>query len=259
MSSPPITFGIISRTSFEQMMNNMFAPPLSNPPLAAPRGFVTPSSATASPNQFALPLPIPPVLGTPSSTSPFPPETKKEDLNHRERCIATTLESSQCKNWAKTTLSYCYAHRGLSSTKNVDCPICLEKFANPNDIFLLACAHQLHKECMAQLRTDTCPVCRSRLTNLPTDLNAQIRTRKNQDTTERNEEELQDALNRLGNGMNVFFSPFFMSSRGERIGRGPSSQVVWPGILSYPSSLSITDIFEDFIVRQNAERTSQPE
>ncbi len=268
MTSPSITFGILSRTSFEQIMNNMFAPPdrlalpLSSPPSAAPpEGVVNPDSAAVTPNRFAFPLPIPdplPVVVTPSLAISPPPETKKGALNNRERCIATTLEPSQCKNWAKPTLSYCYAHRGLSSTKNVDCPICLEKFANPNDIFLLACAHQLHKECMAQLRTDTCPVCRSCLTNLPKDLNAQIRTRKNQDTTERNEEELQDALHRLGNGMNIFFSPFFMSSRGERTG-SPPPQVVWPGILTYPSSISITDIFEDFIVRQNAERSSQPE
>ena len=217
MSSPSITFGLLSRTSFEQMMNNMFAHPLSTPPSAPPEGLVNPDSAAVTPNQFALPLPMPaplPIVENhqlPSLAILPPPETKKDNLNNRERCIATTLESSQCKNWAKPTLSYCYAHRGLSSTKNVDCPICLEKFANPNNIFLLACAHQLHKECLAQLRTDTCPVCRSCLTNLPKDLDAQIRTRKNQDTTERNEEELQDALHRLGNGMNIFFSPFFMS------------------------------------------------
>lgn len=242
MSSPPITFGVLSHTSFEQMINNIFpsppdrlVPPVPISPFVAPLNFVSPSSA-----------------------APSSPETKKEENLIRERCRATTLESSPCKNWAKPTLPYCYAHRGLSSTKNADCPICLEKFTDPNEIFLLACAHQLHKDCMSHLRTDTCPVCRSCLTNLPKDLNVHIRARKNQDMTERNEEELQDALNRLGQGMNVVFSPFLMSSRGERTGRG-APQIVWPAIFSYPSSISMTDIFEDFIVRQNAERSSRSE
>ena len=231
MSSQSITFGVLSRTSFEQMLSNIFPLPQERRDVPVPG-----------------PVPVPGFVGS-NSVVPPPPET-----NNRERCNAFTLESSQCKNWAKPTLSYCYTHRGLSSTKNTECPICLEKFSDPQEIFLLACAHQLHKTCMAQLRTNTCPVCRSQLTNLPKDLNAQIQTRKIQDTTERNEEELQDALNRLGQGVNVFFSPFLMASREERTA-GP--QILWPALLSsYPSSISMSDIFEDFIVRRNAEISS---
>ena len=232
MSSPSITFGVLSRTSFEQMISNIFPPQ----------------------ERRAVSLPVPPgPNSTPPPLSPPPPPPSPEP-NNRERCKAFTLESSQCRNWSKPTLSYCYTHRGLSSTKNNECPICLEKFSDPNEIFLLACAHQLHKTCMVQLRTDTCPVCRSRLTNLPKDLNAEIRTRQIQDTTERNEEELQDALNRLGQGVNVFFSPFLMASREERTA-GP--QILWPALLSsYPASISMSDIFEDFIVRRNAEISS---
>ena len=227
-SSQSITFGVLSRTSFEQMLSNIFT----------------------LPPQERRDVPVPVPVPEPVPTGPNSVETK-EDTNKRERCKAFTLESSQCKNWSKPTLSYCYTHRGLSSTKNTECPICLEKFMNPSEIFLLACAHQLHKACMAQLRTDTCPVCRGRLTNLPKDLNAQIRTRKIQDTTERNEEDLQDALNLLGHGMNVVFSPFLMASREEHPD-GP--QIVWPALVSsYPSSISMADIFEDFIVRRNAE------
>ena len=235
-----LSFGVLSRTSFEQILNNLFTSPPDQLPLPPP-----------SEAPLGLSLPRPPVLVNPESNPPPLLET-----THRERCKATTLESSQCRNWAKSTLSYCYTHRGLSSTKNSDCPICLEKFSEPTEIFLLACAHQLHKECMSHLRTDTCPVCRSRLTNLPKDLNTQIHTRKLQDTTERNQEELQDALNRLGNGINIFFNPFLMSSREEDRPTGP--QIVWPALMSYPASISITDIFEDFIVRQNA-GSSRPE
>ena len=229
MSSQSITFGVLSRTSFEQMFSNIFTLPQ---------------------ERHAAPLPVPTPFVGPRSLAPPPPETK-EPTNNRERCNAVTLESSRCKNWAKPTLSYCYTHRGLSSTKNTECPICLEKFLDPQEIFLLACAHQLHKACMAQLRTDTCPVCRGRLTNLPKDLNAQIRTRKIQDTTERNEEDLQDALHRLGHGMNMVFSPFLMAPREEHT---DGQQIVWPALVSsYPSPISMADIFEDFIVRRNAE------
>ena len=182
MSAPPsITFGVLSRSSFNQMLTSVFP----------------------SPPSERLVVPLPP----PSS------EVKESDvtLSTREQCIANTLENSRCKNLAKPSLAYCYTHRGQSSTKNAECPICLEKFSESCNVFLLACAHQLHHECLAQLRTDSCPVCRSRLTNLSKDLEDQIRTRQIQDTTERNEEELQNAIARLGQGMNVIVSPFLMS------------------------------------------------
>ena len=233
MASPPFSFGILSRTSFEQMMRGVFPLlPSDGAPGASPRD----SSPLAS-GGFDV--------SEATSRDTPPPPLAPEDSN-RKRCAATTLESTQCKNWAKPSLSYCYTHRGLSETKNVECPICLEKFTASEEPFLLACAHQLHTHCMDQLRTDTCPVCRSRLTNLPKDLCTQIHSRKLQDRTERNEEELQDALHRLGNGINVFFRPFFLPS-GEERARG-----FGPRMVTYPSSLSLTDIFEDFVVRQNS-------
>jgi len=230
MSTPPsITFGVLSRSSFEQMLTSVFSPP-----------------------QERLVIPLPP----PSS------EIKELDVTPvtRVQCIATTLGDSRCKNLAKPSLAYCYTHRGQSSTKNAECPICLEKFSDsPCDIFLLACAHQLHNECLAQLRTDSCPVCRSRLTNLPKELEGQIRARKIQDTTERNEEELQEAVARLSQGMNMVLSPFLMSSfqvPGARGGPPVALSSLFP---SYSASISLSYIFEDFIVRQNAATSSQPE
>jgi hypothetical protein len=250
MSTHPLTFGLLSRTSFEQIMNRII-PDHPDPPAAAAGLIAPPLSAPPPP-----PVPLPPALPPPPPPGLGLPPPLVEEVNRRERCIAVTLEGAPCKNWAKPSLSYCYAHRGLSATKNVECPICLEKFTESTDVFLLACAHQLHEDCMAQLRTDTCPVCRSRLTNLPEALDTQIRLRKTQDATERSEEEFQDALSRLGDGMNIFFSPFFISPRGER---SAVPQVVWPGMVSYPRSISLSDIFEDFVVRQNAQRSSQPE
>ena len=233
MSTPPsITFGVLSRSSFEQMLSSVFSPP-----------------------QERLVVPLPP----PSS------EIKELDVTPvtpitRVQCIATTLGDSRCKNLAKPSLAYCYAHRGQSSTKNAECPICLEKFTDsPCDIFLLACAHQLHNECLAQLRTDSCPVCRSRLTNLPKELEGQIRARKIQDTTERNEEELQEAVGRLTQGINMVLSPYLMSSfqvPGARGGPPVALSSLFP---SYSASISLSYIFEDFIVRQNAATSSQPE
>ena len=117
-----LSFGVLSRTSFEQILNNLFTSPPDQLPLPPP-----------SEAPLGLSLPRPPVLVNPESNPPPLLET-----THRERCKATTLESSQCRNWAKSTLSYCYTHRGLSSTKNSDCPICLEKFSEPTEIFLPA-------------------------------------------------------------------------------------------------------------------------
>jgi len=230
MSAPPssITFGILSRSSLEQMLSTVFSPP-----------------------RERLVVPLPP----PSS------EVKEIDvtIKPREQCIATTLGDSRCKNMAKPSLVYCYTHRGQSSTKNVECPICLEKFSDSHNIFLLACAHQLHKECLEQLRTDTCPVCRSQLTNLPKDLDDQIRTRKIRDTTERNEEELQNAIGRLGQGINMVFSPFLITPF-QAPTTGQPTRVTWPTLFpSYPASISLSYIFEDFIVRQNTSMSSQLE
>jgi len=100
-------------------------------------------------------------------------------------------------------------------------------------------------------------VCRSRLTNLPKELEGQIRARKIQDTTERNEEELQEAVARLSQGMNMVLSPFLMSSFQVPGGGQPVSlSSLFP---SYSASISLSYIFEDFIVRQNAATSSQPE
>ena len=236
MSTPPsITFGVLSRSSFEQMLTSVFSPPQ---------------------ERLVIPLPPPSSEIKELDVTPVTPVT-------RVQCIATTLGDSRCKNLAKPSLAYCYTHRGQSSTKNAECPICLEKFSDsPCDIFLLACAHQLHNECLAQLRTDSCPVCRSRLTNLPKELEGQIRARKIQDTTERNEEDLQEAVARLSQGMNMVLSPFLVSSfqqvSGGEGGREPPVALssLFP---SYSASISLSYIFEDFIVRQNAATSSQPE
>ena len=233
MSTPPsITFGVLSRSSFEQMLTSVFSPPQ---------------------ERLVVPLPPPSSEIKELDVTPVTPVT-------RVQCIATTLGDSRCKNLAKPSLAYCYAHRGQSSTKNAECPICLEKFSDPPcDVFLLACAHQLHNECLAQLRTDSCPVCRSRLTNLPKELEGQIRARKIQDTTERNEEELQEAVARLSQGMNMVLSPFLMSSF-QVPGAGGGQPVALSSLFpSYSASISLSYIFEDFIVRQNAATSSQPE
>jgi hypothetical protein len=100
---------------------------------------------------------------------------------------------------------------------------------------------------------------------LSKDLEDQIRTRQIQDTTERNEEELQNAIARLGQGMNVIVSPFLMSffqapgAPGVFGDRAAVPRAWTPLFSSYPASISLSDIFEDFVVRQNTTTSSQPE
>ena len=170
--------------------------------------------------------------------------------------IVEQLESGVIP-WRKTWSSGAHGWRPRNLTSN--------RAYNGCNVFLLACAHQLHHECLAQLRTDSCPVCRSRLTNLSKDLEDQIRTRQIQDTTERNEEELQNAIARLGQGMNVIVSPFLMSffqapgAPGVFGDRAAVPRAWTPLFSSYPASISLSDIFEDFVVRQNTTTSSQPE
>lgn len=236
MSRPPstITFGVLSRSSFEQMISSVFSPPQERLVVSLPL-----PSQEVKESDFTLPPPSPP-----------------DPIASREQCIANTLGDSRCKNLAKPSLLYCYIHRGQSSTKNTECPICLEKFSDSSgDVFLLSCAHQLHNTCLAQLRTDSCPICRSRLTNLSKDLDGQIRARKIQDTTERKEEELQEAIARLSQGMNMVFPPFLMASF-----QATGQPVSWtPFSPSHSASISLSLFFEDFIVRQNAVTSAQPE
>ncbi len=236
--SSSITFGVLSRSSFEQMLSSAFGPP---------------------PERLVVSLPLPSQEGKETDFTPPPPRAPPSPpgpAGSREQCIAKTLGDSRCKNLAKPSLSYCYIHRGQSSTKNTECPICLEKFIDsPDDVFLLSCAHQLHNACLAQLRTDSCPICRSRLTNLSKELDGQIRARKIQDTTERKEEELQEAIARLGQGMSMIPPPFLLTSFP-----ATDQPAAWPPFFTSQSApISLSHIFEDFIVRQNAATSVQPE
>ena len=160
-------------------------------------------------------------------------------------CKARTLNKEACKNKAKPSLEYCYVHRGASPTKNSDCPICLEDFPKENSdenesIFLLACAHQLHYTCMEQLRTDSCPICRRRLTNIPKTLYKQICERKMHDTSERSAEQLREAIENVDFArFQFFFRPVLLAATNA----DTTPQELW-------TEISPIEIFEDFMARQ---------
>lgn len=43
-----------------------------------------------------------------------------------------------------------------------DCPICLDDFQSPSNIvFCIKCGNNFHKECVACLNDDRCPLCRN--------------------------------------------------------------------------------------------------
>ncbi len=177
-------------------------------------------------------------------------------------CKARTLNKEACKNKAKPNLEYCYVHRGASLTKNSDCPICLEDFPEENSdenesIFLLACAHQLHYTCMEQLRTDSCPICRRRLTNIPKTLYKQICERKVHDASERSAEQLREAIENVdfsimsGRRFQFFFRPVLLAATNSmrnaetsaNIRADTTPQELW-------TEISPIEIFEDFMARQ---------
>ena len=121
------------------------------------------------------------------------------------QCHALVPATNQtCKNrvsQASNRLDYCYVHRHLSPTVNLDCPVCLENFENsggaPQKPFLLSCAHKMHQECLEGLHTPVCPICRRPLTNVAAAILGPIQDRAKANADEEKREADAAAINIL--------------------------------------------------------------
>ncbi len=193
---------------------------------------------------------------SPSSVIPAPSSARPPPKPLRVPCDARTVTGDGCKNHAKLGLPYCYAHRNLSPTKNTDCPICLEEFNSGDaDVFLLSCAHQLHGGCLAQLRNDSCPICRSPFTNVPKTLHSEIRERKSEDVADRSEEDFRAALEHARALGQVFRDTnFVVQPMLVQLGLSDPSPFEAPLTLTSrflaETQLSVSDILEDLVAQR---------
>jgi len=75
------------------------------------------------------------------------------------------------------------------------CAICLEDILeNDPKVITLDCKHPFHTPCLSQLRTNKCPICRRRFTNIYPEMLSKIRQRENSDILSRNAEDFNELL-----------------------------------------------------------------
>ena len=78
------------------------------------------------------------------------------------------------------------------------CSICLDDILpNEDNITTLECNHPFHTNCISQLRSNKCPSCRTRFTNMSPEILSEIRQREIADNFGRNTENLNFASQKL--------------------------------------------------------------
>ena len=86
------------------------------------------------------------------------------------------------------------------------CSICLDDISlnrakKDDKVTMLECNHPFHTKCISQLRSNKCPSCRRRFTNISSEILSQILQRENADILSRNTENLNFVLLELGNAI----------------------------------------------------------
>ncbi len=76
------------------------------------------------------------------------------------------------------------------------CAICLEDTLEVHTI-TLDCKHPFHAPCLSQLRTNKCPTCRRRFTNIHPEMLSKIKQREHDDVLSRNAEDLNELWSNL--------------------------------------------------------------
>ena len=81
------------------------------------------------------------------------------------------------------------------ATYSNTCAICLENILeNDPKVITLDCKHPFHTPCLSQLRTNKCPICRRRFTNIYPEMLSKIRQRENNDILSRNAEDFNELV-----------------------------------------------------------------
>lgn len=92
-------------------------------------------------------------------------------------------DGKKCMRIAEFGKDKCKLHKVL----NTDCPICLEE--DDKKWILLSCTHRAHKECLKGMNKLECPICRSKIINLPQDIKSIIESNRVEYAEERQVEE----------------------------------------------------------------------
>ncbi len=75
------------------------------------------------------------------------------------------------------------------------CAICLEDILKTDTkVITLDCKHPFHTPCLSQLRTNKCPACRRRFTNIYPEILSKIKQREHNDMLSRNAEDFNELL-----------------------------------------------------------------
>lgn len=116
-----------------------------------------------------------------------------------------TKTGSPCKKRTKYH-SFCYLHKTMLHSPDIKhpqidkCSICLDEVPQENDAQLV-CGHAHHLDCVSQLRSNSCPVCRQPLKSNKLSLNVfkDIENRKESDLQERRAQDSQASIEFINN------------------------------------------------------------
>lgn len=113
------------------------------------------------------------------------------------RCDNVSERGVKCLRKPLPGNTKCSTHAKLSDAPraeiNKECAICL--LEEEEDMYLLSCHHRFHIECLKGMNKLECPLCRSEIINLPTNVAAKIRENGRQYAQEQSEE--RDQLARM--------------------------------------------------------------
>lgn len=136
---------------------------------------------------------------------------------------------------------YCKKHRNTVSL-NDECPVCCEK----GPMYPLSCPHKMHLDCMRGMVEDTCPICRSKILNLPIFIREQIRKNRKQHQHEREEEDMREAQSyydqqaaKISPQVQILLALAYLRDLGIPYERIPNVELILDPRIPYPCRGSI--------------------
>ena len=95
-------------------------------------------------------------------------EMKNEYINEfhlKNKCNALLIDgyvTKKCKNYTNSNDKFCCHHKEqYKFEKPSECSICFDTLDDKE--IPLSCGHWFHKSCIQQIKKDTCPLCRKKL------------------------------------------------------------------------------------------------
>lgn len=137
-------------------------------------------------------------------------------------CQNKNKSGSMCKKSPLRGKDYCYFHRPRENhpVYNENCPICFEKLeytVDVNDNIVLQCNHSFHYNCISNINSMKCPLCRTKIHSLPDELYSKIQSNEKHYEEEISMENLNRAIEEINQideniRIDLTFSNFLPSS-----------------------------------------------